>query len=201
MSDQNNNHTSLMKKKVRFADLNGLQLVFVKTITPCSSREDLTQDGCSSGKAQLRRQHGRHCLSKYLVSQFTPPVYKDDFFERLKNQKVCLESVDASSSMVTGIVAVENMAFQKEVRVRYTLNAWGSFQDIWADYVPFSRSGDIDKFCFRLVLPFDLEVGRQIEFAIRYRVDDKEFWDNNFGKNYVIEVLHDFPPLNIPVDN
>ena len=103
--------------------------------------------------------------------------------------------------MVTGIVAVKNMAFEKEVKVRYTLNKWGSFQDIWAYYLAFSRSKDIDKFCFRLVLPFDLEVGRQIEFAIRYRVDDKEFWDNNFGKNYVIEVLHDFPPLNIPVDN
>ena len=184
------------KKKVQFADRNGLQLVFVKTITPCSSADDLTEEDFNNSRVkQLSRKHSDRCLSKYLVSRFIPPQFEVNFHERLHNQKVCLESVDASSSMITGIVSVENLAYEKEVKVRYTLNNWGSFQDIWADYVPLSRDGETDKFCFRLVLPFDLQVGRQIEFAICYRVSGQEFWDNNSGKNYIVEVLHQFPLL------
>ena len=200
MSNQNPSLSEDLKKKVRFADISGRQLVFVKTITPCNSLEDLQQESYNSIHPQLKRRHGSHCLSKHLFSRFSPPLYDENFTERLKKQKVCLESVDASSSMITGIVAVENLAFQKEIQVRYTLNKWWSFQDIWADYVPFSRSGDTDKFCFRIVLPLDLEVGQQVEFAIRYRACNKEFWDNNLGKNYVIEVLHDFPPFNVFID-
>ena len=127
------------KKKVQFADCNGLQLVFVKTITPCSSADDFTEEDFNNSRVkQLSRKHSDRCLSKYLVSRFIPPLFEVNFSERLQNQRVCLESIEGSSSMITGIVSVENLAYVKEVKVRYTLNNWGSFQDIWADYVPLS---------------------------------------------------------------
>ena len=87
-----------------------------------------------------------------------------------------------------------NIGYAKEVTVRFTLDNWNSFRDIWADYLSSSVDGKTEQFSFRIAVPIDYE-DELIEFTIRYCVAEQEFWDNNFGTNYhihsALKFLHD----------
>ncbi|KHN73977.1 Glycogen-binding subunit 76A [Toxocara canis] len=102
-------------------------------------------------------------------------------------QGVCLKSVNTIGTNLTGIVAVVNYAYKKEVHIRYTLDNWRSFIDVQALYISGSIAENIDTFSFSLFLPQCLPVGAKCEFCIRYRCDGKEYWDNNDRSNYLVE--------------
>ena len=82
-----------------------------------------------------------------------------------------------------------NLCYAKEVTVRFTLDQWASYRDVWADYVCANIDEKTEQFSFRMALPMELEVDLEIEFAIRYRAAQQEFWDNNFGTNYRIRCI------------
>ncbi|XP_067327134.1 protein phosphatase 1 regulatory subunit 3E-like [Anolis sagrei] len=109
------------------------------------------------------------------------------FAERVKQGKVRLEWVRAEAGGLRGSVRVLNLAYEKAVSVRYTLNRWASCSEVTATFqAPSSSSsassdGTTDRFAF--LLPVGPGT-TQLEFALRYRVDGAEFWDNNGGKNY-----------------
>ena len=175
------------KRRVQFADVMGQALVSVKIISPASSEEDIfntTNRQLSLAKLAVDPRQG-----KRLKCCFPQPAARDSAFEkRVTEQNVCLEDIVFSTFAIAGTVKVRDLAFAKDVRVRYTLNEWRTYQDIWADYVPYSSDGKTDRFQFRIIVPQDCAiVGETVEFAIRYRVAGKEFWDNNSRRNYRIE--------------
>lgn len=114
------------------------------------------------------------------------------FWQRVRAQKVCLESVIASyNSSVHIVIRVLNLAFHKTVFLRYTLNNWGSFTDIEADFMPTecsdvsaSVTSPTDRFSVNLCLKSS---PRSVQFCVCYRVAGKEFWDNNNNQNYRME--------------
>ena len=73
--------------------------------------------------------------------------------------------------------------------IRFTLDDWISFRDVWADYLSTNVDGKTEQFSFRITVPVHFEDDLKIEFAIRYRVAEQEFWDNNFGGNYQVQCL------------
>ena len=113
--------------------------------------------------------------------------------KRVYSQNVCLENIACENFVVTGLIRVTNLSFIKEVTVRFTFNGWATYRDIWADYMSSCSDGKTDKFSFRVTVPHDFEKNQHMEFAIRYRVSDQEFWDNNDRKNYHIQCLEVFP--------
>lgn len=175
------------KRRVHFADFDGQDLVSVKVITPANSEEDL-----SGGKKVDILNHAaapKHL--KRFKCCFTQPVSDESFTSRLIERNVCLENAVFCGFSMTGTVKVKNIAFVKEVTARYTVDGWKSFRDVWADYVSKSSDGKTDRFQFRISIPHELDVGGKLEFAIRYRTAGKEYWDNNFHRNYCAEcVLH-----------
>uniref|UniRef100_A0A673A0Z6 CBM21 domain-containing protein n=1 Tax=Sphaeramia orbicularis TaxID=375764 RepID=A0A673A0Z6_9TELE len=98
--------------------------------------------------------------------------------------KVLLESVEADEFSLSGFVRVLNLAFEKSVSLRYSLNNWITFMDSLALYVPDSSDGVTDKFCFKIIMPTYLDNGGTLQFAIKYCVGGEEYWDNNNGNNY-----------------
>lgn len=112
------------------------------------------------------------------------------FAERLRAQAVCLERVLCSDMGIIGTVQVLNLAFEKEVTVRYSFTNWRSVAETkgsWVTTVPSNppRQPEADVFRFRLpVPPFILQPGATLEFAIRYLAAAVEYWDNNDGLNY-----------------
>lgn len=111
--------------RVRFADALGLELAQVKVFNAGDdpsvplhvlSRLAINSDlCCSSQDLEFTLQ----CL----VPDFPPPIEAPGFGERLARQLVCLERVTCSDLGISGTVRVRNVAFEKQVTVRYTFLA------------------------------------------------------------------------------
>uniref|UniRef100_A0A3B4DMY7 CBM21 domain-containing protein n=1 Tax=Pygocentrus nattereri TaxID=42514 RepID=A0A3B4DMY7_PYGNA len=178
------------QKKVRFADSLGLELISVKHFDDADVPEipERVMDKFRKARAlhlnNFEASNGS-AQSVFMELLFTNPGASADFIERVKELKVSLERVNADEFCLSGLVRVLNMAFEKSVGLRYTLNNWSTFVDAPATYVPHSSDGLTDKFSFKIVTPF-LEAGGTLQFAIKYLVDGHEFWDNNDGDNYKV---------------
>ena len=181
-------------KKVCFADLVGLKLEFVKIITPSSSEDNLCSIvGATKNHYDINGNLPRRRVRGLFPCFVRPALQTDSFMKRVYSQNVCLENIACENFVVTGLIRVANLSFIKEVTVRFTFNSWATHRDIWADYMSSCSDGKTDKFSFRVTVPHDFEKNRHMEFAIRYRVSDQEFWDNNDRKNYHIQCLEVFP--------
>lgn len=145
--------------------------------------------------------------------------------ERLRRQRVCLERVrcpQPPGADVTGSGRVLSSPGPRAVAVRYTFTEWRSFLDVQAELRPVSPpppglSGDslagvgdreeepaTERFCFTLCLPPGLQPGEgedaeardvAIHFAICYRCEQGEYWDNNDGANYTLRYVCSTDPL------
>ncbi|KAL9974195.1 hypothetical protein ACROYT_G011207 [Oculina patagonica] len=168
------------KKRVTFADLLGFSLVSVIEIAPRNS----LRDTCLSRK---RKAPVKPIASqrRYLTCSFEQPRSKDDFLERVTRQYICLESVVCDKAIV-GFVRVLNIAYKKEVTVRYTGDGWKTFHEEPAEHLSTSRDGTMDTFFFRIPRPAILQETSKVEFALRYSVKQHVYWDNNLLKNYSV---------------
>ncbi|KAL7860154.1 hypothetical protein SRHO_G00153010 [Serrasalmus rhombeus] len=142
--------------------------------------------------AELAASKGLEISLPYLKPVFSDqPGDCSNFLERLCRQKVCLERVLCYEPGIIGIVQVLNLAFEKEVGVRYSFTNWKSCTETKAYWVANKQMEGLaggyscDSFRFHLpVPPFILHPGAVLEFAICYKVLDVQFWDNNGGQNY-----------------
>lgn len=88
-----------------------------------------------------------------------------------------------------GVVCVQNLAFEKHVSVKLTVDKWHTLLLIKAFYSgphPLHQGYDLFKFDIRLSnlnLSF-LERHINVEFCLRYDVNGESLWDNNNGNNY-----------------
>ncbi|XP_014811621.1 PREDICTED: protein phosphatase 1 regulatory subunit 3D [Calidris pugnax] len=177
--------------RVRFADALGLELTEVKVFQTGEdpsiplhvlSRLSINSDlWCSSSDLEFTMQ----CL----VPDFQQPADCVDFSSRLQEQQVCLERVTSSDLGLSGTIQVRNVAFEKQVSVRYTFDHWKSLHEVcarWHSSIPEKNGqGQVDVFTFFLpVPPFLLQLCSVVQFAARYQVNGWEYWDNNRGQNY-----------------
>ncbi|NXO76376.1 PPR3A phosphatase, partial [Sitta europaea] len=170
-----------ISRKVSFADAFGFDLVSVKEFDiwefPNTGQENYTED-------EVFPQ------DEYFFSQqFTLPASQEELLQKVREQKVMLESVLLLPGVtcMNGIIRVLNVSFEKQVYVRMTLDNWHSYYDILAEFMPNSCGGETDQFCFKisLVPPFQKD-GTKVEFCIRYETSVGIFWANNDDKNYTL---------------
>lgn len=194
---------STRRNRVRFADALGLELAEVKVFQAGEdpsiplhvlSRLSINSDLCCN---RLDLEFTMQCL----VPDFQQPADSEDFFSRLQQQQVCLERVTSSDLGLNGTVKVINVAFEKQVAVRYTFNHWRSQHEVSAQWHSSISEKDgqeqADVFTFFLpVPPFLLQLSSVVEFAIQYTVNGQEYWDNNRGKNYSLTCRSH--PLRMP---
>ncbi|XP_076325555.1 uncharacterized protein LOC143233311 [Tachypleus tridentatus] len=195
--------TPSRKKIVCFADTLGLDLEAVRHIgsededldIPASAFSDLNISSSGRSSINLISQnnpfaysfdmHTSSNNSRTFIPLFPQPMTQNDFMDRIRNQKVCLENIIASGLNVQCYVRVLNISFEKLVVARYTTNEWLSYDDVLANYVHGSYDGLSDKFSWNFFVPFMSE-GQRLIFAIRFLANGQEFWDNNDGKNYIL---------------
>ncbi|KAK2525097.1 Ppp1r3a [Columba livia] len=168
-------------RKVSFADAFGFDLVSVKEFdtweVPNTGQNDEIED-------EVFPQE------EYYFSQlFTLPASQEELLQKVREQKVLLESVVflPGITCMNGIIRVLNVSFEKLVYVRMTLNNWLSYYDILAEFMPNSCGDETDQFCFKisLVPPYQKD-GTKVEFCIRYETSVGTFWANNDDKNYTL---------------
>ncbi|XP_021272290.1 protein phosphatase 1 regulatory subunit 3D [Numida meleagris] len=175
--------------KVRFADALGLELTEVKVFQtgedPSIPLHVLSRLSINSDLWYSNLEFTMQCL----VPDFQQPADCMDFSARLQEQQVCLERVTSSDLGVSGTIQVCNIAFEKQVSVRYTFNQWKSLHEVCAHWHSSisekNGQGQVDVFTFFLPVPsFLLQLCSVVQFAARYQVNGQEYWDNNKGKNY-----------------
>ncbi|XP_030385655.1 protein phosphatase 1 regulatory subunit 3B [Scaptodrosophila lebanonensis] len=176
------------KKHVIFADDEGHSLTEVRVMSEPSNvppywsvkfLEQITQGLVSPHPADQWTVDFKQPASDYLT-----------FRQKIERDFVSLENVIVKDeeSIVVGTVKVKNVDFEKEIIVRVTWDDWKSQQDI---FCTFARAYGLatcahvvfDTFSFKITLP---PSSKRLEFCICYRTKDKEYWDNNDGKNYTI---------------
>ncbi|XP_048205382.1 protein phosphatase 1 regulatory subunit 3D [Perognathus longimembris pacificus] len=177
--------------RVRFADALGLELAQVKVFDagddPSVPRHVLSRLAAGSERCCGGGGPDPEFALRCLVPDFPPPVEAADFGERLGRQRVCLERVTCSGLGVAGTVRVRNLAFEKQVAVRYSLSGWRSAHEAAARWrgPAGAPGGAEDVFAFAFpVPPFLLQPGARVLFAVRYRVAGAEYWDNNDRRDY-----------------
>ncbi|KAK6358405.1 hypothetical protein TWF730_007740 [Orbilia blumenaviensis] len=91
-----------------------------------------------------------------------------------------------------GHVAVANIAFQKLVVARFTLDYWQTTSEVAAEFTNDIRRRHLDDGYDRFTFKIKLEDMANLEnktlfFCVRYRCHDQEFWDNNNSINYQVD--------------
>jgi len=90
--------------------------------------------------------------------------------------------------VLTGAVRVFDLAFEKEVTVRYTTDGWATSADVVATWK------ENEDWAFRVEGLGTATLPEYVEFAVRYEVGGAEYWDNNGGQNYRHRMAPEFEP-------
>ncbi|AUX40505.1 uncharacterized protein SOCE26_019060 [Sorangium cellulosum] len=114
-----------------------------------------------------------------------------DFPTLAIGSEVLCYKASLDSGQLSGKVAVKNLAYDKSVHVRYSIDDWATYHEVPARYVasdwnnqedfPTVYEGELWEFSVGISRP----VGA-VKFAIRYAVAGAEYWDNNISRNYTV---------------
>ncbi|CAO3620398.1 unnamed protein product [Cunninghamella blakesleeana] len=131
-------------------------------------------------------------------------------YKSLNQVAIRIENVQLEHDQVLfGRCRVANLAYEKKVMIRYTFDYWDTHHEVQASYrEPIaSTTNTWDRFTFELPLPHtsDENAHKKVKpltcfLALKYMVNGQEFWDNNDGKNYqldLIPTLPSTPPLQL----
>lgn len=141
----------------------------------------------SSTDSSPKRKSPKHynLVSRY----FTSPT---DVVPLIYERQILLECLYTKDAIAYGAVRVHNCAYDKRVFARITENEWDTTQDIQAWHSMNYSNDNTDTFTFEICLGKyndDDKVPKQIYFAVCLQAMCREFWDNNRGWNYVLDVL------------
>ncbi|KAE8233074.1 hypothetical protein CF326_g1888 [Tilletia indica] len=120
------------------------------------------------------------------------------------DRDVFLERVFLSDDLrsVKGTVQVRNLAFEKWLAVRFSLDGWATACEVSAEHSESIKGGKSDRFTFSIKLNELLIWGNRgagsssssgeqetktMLLCLRYNTAGQEFWDNNEGLNYQLD--------------
>ncbi|MCX7922198.1 MAG: CBM21 domain-containing protein [Clostridia bacterium] len=99
----------------------------------------------------------------------------------LQKSVVIKDRVIKNDTSFSGTIVLKNLAYNKQVKVRYTTNNWATYKDVSATFGTDLGNG-LESWNFTDVIPS----GSTVKFSIYYIVNGVTYWDNNFGANYTI---------------
>lgn len=165
------------KKSVRFRDNDSLENVrlFLKTQMPKACKSDPTYP--KQYTYRLRRPNW-------------PSFPRRSSVGAVRIEDIQLDTNNGTVNLL-GSIQVANLAFEKHVVVRYTLDDWTTIHEIDASYrEPVANSANTwDRFCFKITLKEHCH--QTLDLAIQYTVGGRIFWDNNEHRNYQVQVVPD----------
>lgn len=185
------------KKRVVFADDKGMALTQIRVMTEPSNAPPVWSLRFLAQVTQGMSAEPTVVHEPWEITFSQPAAEYLEFRKRLDTQKVSLENVivkDVEQAIV-GTIKVCNMAFDKHVFIRYTVDSWKTSKDQDCTFVGNTSTSVrgtttsagayslYDTFSFRLEMAAD---ARNIEFCVCFRCSDAEFWDNNGTRNYSV---------------
>lgn len=113
--------------------------------------------------------------------------------ERLA-QPIRLERIflSADNKTLVGTVAVANLAFNKWVVARFTLDYWKTTSEVVAEFNNDVRqpkhSDGCDRFNFNIKIADQANLeAKTMFFCVKYSVNGQEYWDNNNSTNFQVD--------------
>jgi len=108
--------------------------------------------------------------------------------------------LSSDNKNLVGAITVQNLAYQKSVVARFTLDYWKTTSEVIAAYSHDVRRRQDDgrdrfNFSIELVDLANLE-NKTMFFCIRYSVNGQDYWDNNNGINYQVDFIKKAKPLH-----
>jgi hypothetical protein len=99
--------------------------------------------------------------------------------------------LSSDNKTLVGSVAVANLAFNKHVVARFTLDYWKTTSEVVAEYNNDIRAPKVDgydrfNFNIRLADQANLEA-KTMFFCVKYNVNGQEYWDNNNATNFQVD--------------
>ena len=179
------------KRSVSFNDEFGMPLTTIRVLADTEEHELISPIGSPTPDY--------YTLVANLFLKFSQPASdSESFINKVQRCRVSLENIRTQGTEFLGTIRVLNIAFEKRVFVRYTINGWLSYTDVGTTYVP--KPDDSATNNFYDTFSFGISVAPttgDVQFAICYRAAGQEFWDNNDGKNYRLQcvVVESQPPL------
>lgn len=117
-----------------------------------------------------------------------------NYDKKLGNNNIKLEKLSVKNNIMYGHVLVSNLAFEKQVGLKYTTNNWATFNQINL-YFKNCKDSNTDRFSFKLNLNSKKfqRLQRQhsslnFEFCLCYLVNNYKYWDNNNNLNYKLKL-------------
>jgi hypothetical protein len=106
---------------------------------------------------------------------------------------VAVENIALVGTVIEGTVRVRNIAFEKWVAVRFTLDKWQTTSEVTGRYKESFQNGTFDRFTFSIKLADVLSraVKKTLCLAVRYSAADREIWDNNSGRDYQVRFVRE----------
>lgn len=92
-----------------------------------------------------------------------------------------------NGTIINFSATVRNIAFLKEVGIRYTTDNWATRQDKYLVHDHAIPGTNFEVWTGSITIPTDKKSA--FKFCGFYKVDGKEYWDNNFGANYDINYI------------
>jgi len=132
-----------------------------------------------------------------IVSNF-PPETPQRLRLPVRVERVFLS---ADNKTLVGSVAVANLAFQKTVVARFTLDYWKTTSEVLAHYnndVRRKQHADgYDRFNFNIELADQANLeAKTMFFCVKYAVNGVEYWDNNNSTNFQVDFRKKAKPQN-----
>ena len=130
------------------------------------------------GREYWDNNHGKD----YMISTGPRPLYPTDLVLGSSPLALARCGYHGWNGNFSGDIVLKNLAYDKTVEIIYTTDRWQTWASGYATYFH-PKSEDTELWSFTLPVG-GYSYYPEIEFAIRYRVDGQEYWDNNFYRNY-----------------
>jgi hypothetical protein len=108
--------------------------------------------------------------------------------------------LSSDNKTLVGSVAVANLAFNKYVVARFTLDYWKTTSEVVAEYnqdVRQPKRDGYDRFNFNIKLADQANLeAKTMFFCIKYCVNGQEYWDNNNATNFQVDFRKKATPQN-----
>ncbi|KAI8887874.1 carbohydrate-binding module family 21 protein [Backusella circina FSU 941] len=178
------------KKSVRFHQDDQVRY-FLKCQSPNAvSQGDPPQDAVSANDFDLKLPNWPNRRS----------IYLNNANSKIRMESLVLTEADdlkENKILLEGRCRALNISYEKVVSVRYTFDLWSTFEEteaVYRDSIPSygGRSSSWDRFSFYIPVTA-ANKNTTVYIALKYSVDNAEYWDNNDGSNYQADVSPKYP--------
>lgn len=162
-------------------------------LTACDRHSHTYGWGESAVSGRLSAPSSSSSASNKFSLEFQQPFANyAQFAEKLERDSVSLENCSVEcNGLLSGTVKVRNHAFDKQVMIRISTDQWRTHVDRACTHNAQASSGPRhDTFSFNIndlvrSLPANCT---SAHFCVRYVCAGVEYWDNNHGRNYSINI-------------